>query len=122
MFDLVSAKGQDLLTLAGQAALVMPAVAVVFLYVCIGIGLARALRALQLSRQLLVIHTTPRLKALFGAIAVYTGLFTVLVLVARPCLRAAGGSAALRVVGEHRGRSRQPRAHAASLRRDRARA
>jgi lipopolysaccharide export system permease protein len=80
MFDLVSAKGQDLLTLAGQAALVMPAVAVVFLYVCIGIGLARALRALELSRQLVVIHTIPRLKAIFGAIAVYTSIFTVVVL------------------------------------------
>lgn len=80
MFDLVSAKGQDLLTLAGQAALVMPAVAVIFLYVCIGIGLARALRSLQVTRQLLVIHTAPRLKALSGAVAVYTGLFTVLVL------------------------------------------
>lgn len=80
MFDLVSAKGQDLLTLAGQAALVMPAVAVIFLYVCIGIGLARALRALQLSRQLVIIHSAPRLKALYGAIAVYAGLFAVLVL------------------------------------------
>ena len=80
MFDLVSAKGQDLLTLAGQAALVMPAVAVIFLYVCIGIGLARALRALELSRQLVVIHTIPRLKAMFGAIAIYTAVFTVLVL------------------------------------------
>lgn len=80
MFDLVSAKGQDLLTLAGQAALVMPAVAVIFLYVCIGIGLARALRALQLTRQLLIVHSTPRLGGLFGAIALYTGLFTVVVL------------------------------------------
>lgn len=80
MFDLVSAKGQDLLTLAGQAALVMPAVAVIFLYVCVGIGLARALRALQFSRQLLVIHATPRLQALVGAIAIYTGIFTLLVL------------------------------------------
>ena len=80
MFDLVAAKGQDLLTLAGQAALVMPAVAVVFLYVCIGIGLGRALRRMQLSRQLLVVHTTPRLKALFAAVATYTGLSTLLVL------------------------------------------
>jgi lipopolysaccharide export system permease protein len=80
MFDLVSAKGQDLLTLAGQAALVMPAVAVIFLYVCIGIGLARALRALELSRQLVVIHAIPRLRAVFASIAVYTAIFTVLVL------------------------------------------
>ena len=80
MFDLVAAKGQDLLTLAGQAALVMPAVAVIFLYVCIGIGLARALRALELTRQLVVIHAIPRLKAIFGAIVVYTAVFTVVVL------------------------------------------
>jgi lipopolysaccharide export system permease protein len=80
MFDLVSAKGQDLLTLAGQAALVMPAVAVIFLYVCIGIGLARALRALQISRQLAIIHSAPRLGALFGAIATYTVIFAIFVL------------------------------------------
>jgi lipopolysaccharide export system permease protein len=80
MFELVSAKGQDLLTLAGQAALVMPAIAVVFLYVCIGIGLARALRALQLSRELVIIHSAPRLKALLGAIAAYTAIFTLVVL------------------------------------------
>lgn len=80
MFDLVSAKGQDLLTLAGHAALVMPAVADVFLYVCVGIGLARALRALQLNRQLVVVHSAPRLKALLGAIAIFTGLWTLVVL------------------------------------------
>lgn len=80
MFDLVSAKGQDLLTLAGQAALVMPAVAVIFLYVCIGLGLARALRALEVSRQLVVVHTIPRLRALFAAIGIYTTICTLLVL------------------------------------------
>jgi lipopolysaccharide export system permease protein len=80
MFDLVSAKGQDLLTLAGHAALVMPAVADVFLYVCIAIGLARALRALQLNRQLVIVHSAPRLKALLGAIAAFIGLWTLVVL------------------------------------------
>lgn len=80
MFDLVSAKGQDLLTLAGHAALVMPAVADVFLYVCVAIGLARALRAMQLNRQLVVIHSVPRLKALLGAITTFIALWTVVVL------------------------------------------
>jgi lipopolysaccharide export system permease protein len=79
MFDLVSAKGQDLLTLAGQAALVMPPVSVIFLYVCIGIGLARALRALDGSRQLHMIHATQRLGGLFGATVIYTLFFTLLV-------------------------------------------
>jgi lipopolysaccharide export system permease protein len=79
MFDLVSAKGQDLLTLAGQAALVMPPVSVIYLYVCIGIGLARALRALQGTRQLHMIHATQRLSGLFGAVAIYTLFFTLVV-------------------------------------------
>jgi lipopolysaccharide export system permease protein len=79
MFDLVSAKGQDLLTLAGQAALVMPPVSVIFLYVCIGIGLARALRALDGSRQLHMIHATQRLGGMFGAITIYTLFFTLVV-------------------------------------------
>lgn len=80
MFDLVSAKGQDLLTLAGQAALVMPAVSDVFLYVCIGIGLVRALRALQNTRQMQVIHVSRRLSGLLAAIVLYSVLWALFVL------------------------------------------
>ena len=74
LFDVVSDKGQNLLTLVGQALLGMPALAMVFLYVCIGIGLGRALRNLQGSSELGVIHSNGLLSALLRAI----GLFTLL--------------------------------------------
>ena len=64
-FDVVSVKGQDLLTLFGQALLIMPTLAVAFSHVCIGIGLARGLRALQLSQELHIIHSSRRMPALF---------------------------------------------------------
>src|SRR3954454_6331956 len=43
LFDVVADKGQSLLTLIGQALLGMPSLGIVFLYVCLGIGLGRAL-------------------------------------------------------------------------------
>jgi lipopolysaccharide export system permease protein len=79
-FDVVSVKGQDLLTLFGQAFLIMPTLAVAFAHVCIGIGLARGLRALQLSQELHIIHSSRRMPALFGAIATYAAGGAVLVL------------------------------------------
>ena len=121
MFDLVSAKGQDLLTLAGQAALVMPAVAVIFLYVCIGIGLAPGAPRAAAQPPARSSSTRPRgSRRCSAASPIYTGIFTLARALARPHLRAARRSAALRVVGEHRGRSRQPRAPAAPVCRDRA--
>lgn len=70
-FEVVSVKGQDLLTLFGQALLTMPTVMIAFAFVCIGIGLARWLKALQLSQELHIIHSSRRTRALFGAIATY---------------------------------------------------
>ena len=52
IFDVVSVKGQSILTLLGQALLTMPSLAVVFLYVCVGIGLGRALRNIQSNQEL----------------------------------------------------------------------
>ena len=72
LFDVVSDKGQNLLTLLGQSLLGMPALAIVFLYVCIGIGLGRALRNLQGSSELGVIHSNGLLSALLRAIGLYT--------------------------------------------------
>lgn len=70
-FDVVSVKGQDLLTLLGQALLTMPTLAIAFMFVCIGIGLARALKALQLTQELHIIHSSRRTGSLFRAIGVY---------------------------------------------------
>lgn len=80
-FDVISVKGQDILTLVGQALLTLPTLAVAFAHVCVGIGLARGLRALQLSQELHIIHSSRRMPALFGAIATYSVLGAVFVLV-----------------------------------------
>jgi lipopolysaccharide export system permease protein len=94
LFDIVADKGQSLLTLLGQAALGMPPLGMVFLYVCIGIGLGRTLRNLQGRSELHIIHAGGLLPALWRAIGQYVLAGTVLVLfiahVVDPlCVRAA---------------------------------
>jgi lipopolysaccharide export system permease protein len=79
-FSVVAAKGQSILTLLGQALLTMPTVGVVFLYVCVGIGLARGLRALQASQELHIIHSSQRVPALLMAIGSFTGGWILVVL------------------------------------------
>jgi len=71
LFDLVSDKGQNVLTLVGQALLGMPGLGIVFLYVCLGIGLGRALRGLQASSELGIIHSSGLVPALLRAIGLY---------------------------------------------------
>lgn len=72
LFDLVSAKGQNFLTLMGQSALTTPTFARSILYVCFAIGLVRGLRALHQSRELHTIHAAQRTGALWRAILVFT--------------------------------------------------
>lgn len=81
-FDVVSVKGQGLVTLAQQALLTMPPLALTFFYVCVGIGLARALQALQNSRELHIIHTSYGLPSLWRATGVVAvaGVIAVLLL------------------------------------------
>ncbi len=81
-FDVVAVKGQDLLTLALQALLTMPPLALTFAYVCIGIGVARALQALQNNRELHIIHTSHGLGSLWRAAAIVAagGMIFVLLL------------------------------------------
>lgn len=69
-FDVVSVKGQGIFTLATQGLLTMPQLAVAFFYICIGIGLARALQALQANRELHIIHTSYGLSSLWRATGV----------------------------------------------------
>jgi len=80
VFDVVSVKGQSILTLLGQAVLTMPPLLIVFLYVCLGIGMGRALRDLQVSQELHAIHSSNRVGALFGAVAVFIALGSLLLL------------------------------------------
>jgi lipopolysaccharide export system permease protein len=71
LFDLVSSRGQSLLTLLGQAALGMPSLGIVFLYVCLAIGLGRALRGLQDRSELQIIHVSALVPALMRAVWTY---------------------------------------------------
>lgn len=71
LFDLVASRGQSLLTLLGQAALGMPSLGIVFMYVCLGIGLGRALRGLQDRSELQIVHVSSLVPALIRAILIY---------------------------------------------------
>ncbi len=72
LFDLVTAKGQDMFTLAGQAFLTTPPLAREIIYICMGIGLARAFRSLQQSRELHTIHISRRVPAIWSALFVFS--------------------------------------------------
>lgn len=72
-FDVVSVKGQSVLVLGIQALYTMPPLAIAFFYVCVGIGLARALQALQANRELHIIHTSYGLGSLWRATGVVAG-------------------------------------------------
>lgn len=73
-FDIVSVKGQGVLTLAAQGLLTMPPLAIAFFYICVGIGIARALQALQANHELHIIHTSYGLGSLWRAMAVVAGI------------------------------------------------
>ncbi|MBE7734401.1 LptF/LptG family permease [Devosia faecipullorum] len=66
-FEVVSVKGQDFGTLAVQALYTMPPLALSFFYICVGIGMVRALSALQNSHELHIIHTSNGLAGLWRA-------------------------------------------------------
>jgi lipopolysaccharide export system permease protein len=69
-FDVVSVKGQGFGTLAIQGLYAMPPLALSFFYICVGIGMVRALTALQASHELHIIHTSHGLAGLWRATAV----------------------------------------------------
>ncbi|HWA18600.1 MAG TPA: LptF/LptG family permease [Devosia sp.] len=71
LLDSVLARGQGILTLIGQSLLGIPTLGTAFLYICLGIGLGRALRSLQGSSELAVIHSSHLLPTLLRAIGLY---------------------------------------------------
>lgn len=76
-FELVSVKGQGLGTLAIQALYTMPPLALAFFYICVGIGMVRALVALQASHELHIIHIGGGLRTLWtaaGAVCIVAGM------------------------------------------------
>jgi lipopolysaccharide export system permease protein len=78
MFDVISVKGQDMGTLVGQVLLTLPTLAIAFAPVCIAIGLARGLRALQQNQELHIIHSSRRVAALTGGVAGYIAISALL--------------------------------------------
>ncbi len=79
LFDLVTAKGQGLLTLAGQAFLTTPPLTRELLFICMAIGLSRGLQRLQDSRELHSIHIMQRTSKIWTALAVYAAIGAVIV-------------------------------------------
>lgn len=71
LFDLITAKGQDLLTLMGQAALLTPPLARTLLYIAMGVGVVRVMRRFQDSRELHIMHTSDRVGAIWRGIVVF---------------------------------------------------
>jgi len=71
IFDLVTAKGQDMITLAGQAFLTTAPLALQIIYICVGIGMARAFRSLQLSHELHIIHISKRTTAIWSGVTLF---------------------------------------------------
>lgn len=81
IFDVVSVKGQSLLTLAYQGLLTMPPLVLTFAFVCFGIGLARALASLSESHQLHIIHVSGGIWSALRATLVVAGVGTIATLI-----------------------------------------
>lgn len=79
-FEVVSVKGQGFDTLAVQALFTMPPLLLSFFYICIGIGMVRALSALQTSHEMHIIHIGGGLGDLWRASLVVGGLAVAAVL------------------------------------------
>ncbi len=81
IIDIDAVRERGLGLLFWQTLLAVPQLAIAFLYTCIAIGLARALRGMQASRELHIIHVAQLLPSLLRAVLIYAGAGMVLVLV-----------------------------------------
>ncbi len=110
--DAGAVRGQGLGIILLQALLSMPALAISFLFVCIAIGLARALRSLAETRELHIIHANGRLRGLVAAILAFalTGALFALVLThfVEPLTLRAGTLIRARIAADIVGRSLVP--------------
>ena len=110
--DAGAVRGQGLGIILLQALLAMPALAVSFLFVCIAIGLARALRSLAETRELHIIHASGRLRGLLAAIMAFSLAGAVFALVlthfVEPLTLRAGTLIRARIAADIVGRSLVP--------------
>jgi len=77
LFDVVTVKGQNMLVLVGQSFLTMSPLSIVILGVCMSIGVARTLTAMQTSRELHSIHAGRRVRAIWVALGIFVSIGTV---------------------------------------------
>jgi len=110
--DVGSVRGQGLVTLGAQVLLALPSASMAFIHVCIGIGLARALRTMQSTRELHILHVSGKLGTLARAIAVYAAAGAVLLLfvahVADPAASRENSTIRSRIAADLVGRSLVP--------------
>lgn len=110
--DAGAVRGQGLGVILLQALLAMPALAISFLFVCIAIGLARALRSLAETRELHIIHANGRLRGLIAAITAFALAGAVFALVlthfVEPLTLRAGTLIRARIAADIVGRSLVP--------------
>jgi len=80
LFELVTEKGQSFFVLMGQSFLTTPPLSRQIIYVCMGIGLARALAAMQSSKELHTIHISRRASSIWSALAIYSAIGAIVAL------------------------------------------
>jgi lipopolysaccharide export system permease protein len=105
-------RDRGFLTVLWQTVLALPSLAIAFLYLCIAIGLARALRTMQATRELHIIHVGQQVPVLFRAILAYALCGTLLVLAMShfitPMAKAASNGIEARAAADLVGRSLVP--------------
>jgi lipopolysaccharide export system permease protein len=110
--DAGTVRDRGFLTVLWQTVLALPSLAIAFLYLCLAVGLARALRALQASRELHIIHVGQQVPSLFRAILGYALIGTALVLftshIVTPAAKAASNAIEAKAAADLVGRSLVP--------------
>jgi len=72
--DLITAKGQGMLTMLSQSLLVVPEVISIILFLCVALGISRTLQAMQTSKELFPIHSGAGVGNLFRSILVFVAV------------------------------------------------
>lgn len=105
-------RDRGFLTVLWQTVLALPSLAIAFLYLCLAVGLARALRAMQATRELHIIHVGQQVPTLLRAILIYalSGMLLVMAMshVITPMAKAASNAIEAQAAADLVGRSLVP--------------